>query len=205
MPPQKIQVLLAGEAGLFLESLLVVLRQSGMSWSVDKILIPLSKNSDLTEINTCQLLVILNPHLVSHSTCRIAQSIKKNSLACPVLFLHSEGEATPSFIPENNHYKILSKTLSFSEFYQEIRTIISKTGRFIATPPPKRIHLTKRQKEILHALAKGRSNKEIALDLDISHNTVRVHVSGIFQKLKVRSRRDIVRRFQEEDFKARIE
>ncbi len=48
--------------------------------------------------------------------------------------------------------------------------------------------LTSRETEILGLIAEGKSNKEIAAELFISVNTVKVHVSNIFQKIKVSSR-----------------
>jgi len=48
--------------------------------------------------------------------------------------------------------------------------------------------LTPRQKDVLLRLCEGLSNKEIGRELEMSDNTVRVHVSGIFRILGVRSR-----------------
>ena len=48
--------------------------------------------------------------------------------------------------------------------------------------------LTPREKEILHLLAEGQSNKMIANSLGISDGTVKLHVKSILRKLKVRSR-----------------
>jgi len=48
--------------------------------------------------------------------------------------------------------------------------------------------LTTRETEILALIAEGKSNKEIAAELVISVNTVKVHVSNIFQKIEVSSR-----------------
>ena len=48
--------------------------------------------------------------------------------------------------------------------------------------------LSDREIEVLRLVGQGKSNKEIAMDLDISVNTVKVHVSNIYQKIGVSSR-----------------
>jgi len=48
--------------------------------------------------------------------------------------------------------------------------------------------LSEREREILQLVSQGKSNKEIASDLFISVNTVKVHVSNIYQKIGVSSR-----------------
>ena len=48
--------------------------------------------------------------------------------------------------------------------------------------------LTEREREILDHLARGQSNKAIARALDISHDTVKLHVRHILSKLSLSSR-----------------
>ncbi|PEA53396.1 DNA-binding response regulator [Bacillus pseudomycoides] len=48
--------------------------------------------------------------------------------------------------------------------------------------------LTKREKEVLREIAKGRSNKEIAVELHITEQTVKTHVSNVLAKLHVDDR-----------------
>jgi DNA-binding NarL/FixJ family response regulator len=48
--------------------------------------------------------------------------------------------------------------------------------------------LTMREKEVLDLLAQGMRNKEIAAELQISEETARAHIKGIFQKLRVHDR-----------------
>lgn len=48
--------------------------------------------------------------------------------------------------------------------------------------------LTDRERDVLEALIKGRSNKEIASALFISEDTVKSHLKALFAKLKVRDR-----------------
>ena len=48
--------------------------------------------------------------------------------------------------------------------------------------------LTEREMEILRCVAVGKSNKQIARDLDITEGTVKVHVKHLLRKLNFRSR-----------------
>ena len=48
--------------------------------------------------------------------------------------------------------------------------------------------LTRREKEILICISKGKTNHEIANDLCITEHTVKKHTSNIFEKLKLRDR-----------------
>lgn len=48
--------------------------------------------------------------------------------------------------------------------------------------------LTRREKEILICISKGRTNHEIAEELCITEHTVKKHTSNIFEKLKLRDR-----------------
>jgi two-component system nitrate/nitrite response regulator NarL len=50
------------------------------------------------------------------------------------------------------------------------------------------VSLTEREREILEHLAHGESNKAIARKLDISHDTVKLHVRHILSKLNLTSR-----------------
>lgn len=54
-----------------------------------------------------------------------------------------------------------------------------------------------REREVLHLLATGRSNKEIARQLDVSPNTVKTHVSKLFEKLAVRRRTEAISKARE--------
>jgi DNA-binding NarL/FixJ family response regulator len=52
--------------------------------------------------------------------------------------------------------------------------------------------LTERQKEVLHLLSQGLSNKGIANRLDLSEGTVKLHVSAIMRALGARNRTEAV-------------
>ena len=56
-------------------------------------------------------------------------------------------------------------------------------------PPPK---LTKRQLEILDSLARGFTNRDIALQLGLKPSGVRVHIDAILAKLGAATRTEAI-------------
>lgn len=64
-------------------------------------------------------------------------------------------------------------------------------GVTAAAAPPR---LSERQRDILHHMAAGRSNKEIARELDLSPATVKVHAAAAFAVLGADNRHDAVAR-----------
>lgn len=52
--------------------------------------------------------------------------------------------------------------------------------------------LSRREKEVIGLLLQGKSNKQIALSLDISERTVEFHLKNIYKKLQVNSRVELI-------------
>ena len=52
--------------------------------------------------------------------------------------------------------------------------------------------LSTRELEVVRELCKGKSNKEIALSLGISVNTVKTHLSRSLRKAKVSNRAELI-------------
>jgi two-component system nitrate/nitrite response regulator NarL len=60
------------------------------------------------------------------------------------------------------------------------------------SPNADEVNLSHRQQQVLHYLALGQSDKEIAVTLQISFSTVKHHKQELFNKLKVSSRAEAV-------------
>ncbi len=66
--------------------------------------------------------------------------------------------------------------------------LVAGLKRGAAAPLPERDVLSAREREVLGALARGASNKDLARQLDLAESTVKIHVQNILRKLKLNSR-----------------
>ncbi len=57
--------------------------------------------------------------------------------------------------------------------------------------------ISPRELDVLHAVAAGQSNKEIARALDIAPNTVKTHLARLYDKLGARRRTEAIARARE--------
>src|SRR3954447_7504756 len=70
--------------------------------------------------------------------------------------------------------------------------VLPKTAReFGLTHPPGPELLTPREADVLELLQQGRSNAEIAMELNVGIETVRTHARNIYRKLGVKTRREL--------------
>lgn len=77
------------------------------------------------------------------------------------------------------------------------RPKILSGGFEINTPALTALGITRCEHEVLGLIAAGRSNKEIARQLNLSPNTVKTHVARLYEKLQAARRTDAILRARE--------
>ena len=100
------------------------------------------------------------------------------------------------FIAEYGAHSFVSKDANCTEICEAFENLLTHGVRPPVFKPEQQregsLLLTPRQLEILELLAHGTKNKEIAGELDISENTVRVHVAAIIKALACSTRGEAV-------------
>lgn len=125
----------------------------------------------------------------------------------PTLVLHasqdqiaplSQGKYLASRIPgarfielDSCNHVLLEHEPAWHEFRQAVLEFIGRTPTD-AQDATRLSALTRREREALALLCQGRSNAQIAGELDISEKTVRNHLSHLYEKLGVRSRTEAI-------------
>jgi DNA-binding NarL/FixJ family response regulator len=100
-------------------------------------------------------------------------------------------------LPSGVYY--LAKPFHRATLVQLVRDMIQEERRPIVRPVPQPAReepvtagaepvLTPRQRAVLELLVQGKSNRDIAVALDLAENTVKVHMAAVFKALGVSSR-----------------
>jgi DNA-binding NarL/FixJ family response regulator len=81
-----------------------------------------------------------------------------------------------------------------SYFSPPVASRLSAAVRGEHDPQPAGLdQLTGREREVLHGIAQGRTNKQIATELGISHRTVETHRESLMRKLQIRTVAELTR------------
>lgn len=106
------------------------------------------------------------------------------------------------FLPVGTDHKIFEKAIQVivhreelwfpHHVVQRIFDVLSGWHNISCTIPSRDIALTKSEQEIVKLVAKGLTNKQIALQLSVSPETVKKHLKSVFIKTGVRNRSQLV-------------
>ena len=142
-------------------------------------------------------LVLMDLDLPEGSGLEALTAINAKTASVPVVILSAmEDQAMVARSMELGARGFIPKSASGEVMVNSLRLVLSGG---ICLPPgygeaargdghAERPNLTHRQLEVLRLMAQGNSNKEIARDLGISENTVRVHISAIISALDATNR-----------------
>lgn len=92
------------------------------------------------------------------------------------------------FVPKTLAAKSLVSAIKFMAMGEQYAPIQFMTAEDSALSHPLAKKLTQRELEVLKGVYEGKSNKEIARDLDLTEPTIKLHMKTLFRKLDVKNR-----------------
>jgi two-component system, NarL family, nitrate/nitrite response regulator NarL len=128
----------------------------------------------------------------------VLQELRKHLPKVPVIVLSDTAESNVSLVArERGAFALFHTADDTEDVLAVIRHAIAGRPGFPRDQPRlaghnKAVHFSPRQTEVLDLLCNGLSNKEIAAILAMSDNTVRTHISAIFNILGARNRTEAV-------------
>jgi DNA-binding NarL/FixJ family response regulator len=153
--------------------------------------------------------VVLDISMPDESGLEIAARLGSGSTGPRVLILsmHNNAEYVLESVRAGAHGYLLKDTAA-----TELRTAVRAVCRgesYFSPPVASRLsaavrgehdslpaaleQLTGREREVLLGIARGRTNKEIAAELGISHRTVETHRESLMRKLQIRTVAELTR------------
>jgi DNA-binding NarL/FixJ family response regulator len=153
--------------------------------------------------------VVLDISMPGESGLQVAAKLRESSPEPRVLVLsmHDNAEYVLESVRAGAHGYLLKDTAA-TELRTAIRTVCRGESYFsppIATRLREALRgehethaaslaqLTGREREVLHGVARGRTNKEIAGELGISYRTVETHRESLMRKLQIRTVAELTR------------
>ena len=92
------------------------------------------------------------------------------------------------FVPKSLPAKSLVNAVKFMAMGEQYAPIDFMTAADVVQQNPLADKLTERELQVLKGLTEGKSNKEIARDLDIQEPTVKLHMKTLYRKLGAANR-----------------
>lgn len=197
MPEKIIRVILADDHELVLEGLKGLIEQKA-----DMQVVATAQNGDelLEILKTYEADVVVMDIQMPYSGLKALAEIRHQKTDVHVLILtaFSDGDSIQTAL-ELQAEGFALKTESPTQTIEAIRQVAQ--GRLVfpraaqrwllgqrKSEPEPEAKLSPRELEVLGCVAQGMTNPEIAVQLNVSENTVRFHLKNIFEKLAVTNR-----------------
>jgi DNA-binding NarL/FixJ family response regulator len=126
--------------------------------------------------------------LTTHPSRQLARRF--HDAGARAYLLKSEAGRT---LADSIHNAVGDQHARFSEYEAAVADDVPERPSTVAVRSGPTLILTSREREVLHLLAEGQSNKEVGIALTISRKTVETHRARIMGKLGLRSMGQLVR------------
>lgn len=100
-------------------------------------------------------------------------------------------DVSPELLIKSIHAVMAGQYWIGNESVSDLITALRQSQPSAATPKPPPFDLTPRETEIVHGVVKGYSNKELASQLGVAEDTIKHHLTRIFDKVGVSSRLEL--------------
>ena len=144
--------------------------------------------------------LVLDVRLPGPSGLEFQRTLMNSGIQPPIIFISGHSDIPMSVqAMKSGAVEFLTKPLHEQALLDAIQAAIERDRaqredtKVVAELRQRFVSLTSREREILTLVIAGRVNKQIAADLDLSENTVKVHRSQITRKMRAKSLVDLVR------------
>jgi FixJ family two-component response regulator len=144
--------------------------------------------------------IVLDVRLPGTSGLEFQRSLMDSGIHLPIIFISGHGDIAMSVqAMKSGAVEFLTKPLHEQALLDAIHRAVERDraqrddAKVVAELRQRFESLTSREREVLTLAVAGRMNKQIAGDLELSENTVKVHRSQITRKMRARSLVDLVR------------
>ncbi len=142
--------------------------------------------------------LVLDLALPDLSGLDLLHLLQTRGIAVPVVFISGEADVQTSVTAmKDGAIDLLEKPVDSDAFLTAVMRGLAQEARWrrarerMETAVRLLERLTRREREVMAHVARGRSNKEIASDIGTSEKTVKVHRGRVMHKLGVRSAVDL--------------
>ncbi len=138
--------------------------------------------------------LVLDVRMPDMSGLELQHELKRRAVSIPIIFLSGHGDvpmAARAF--RAGAVDFLEKPFDAAQLLSRIEDALDRDRRMREQDRQRRQaharyqRLTPREREVMALVVEGKSNKEIARLLDVSHRTIDVHRARVMEKMGVRT------------------
>ena len=141
-------------------------------------------------------LLLVDQRLTDGLGTELVRTLRRDGVAAPALLMTAaRSRGFNELVREAGGQGSVLKSGSVSELLDALRSVAMGDGVVDTRHPPRaagRATLSPRERQVLRLVAQGRTNREIAVELDVGAETVKTLLTRAFAKLGARRRAEAV-------------